>query len=33
MLLPQQQAEQANLSETEVSGQGNFIDYPNGMCY
>jgi len=31
MMLPQQQAEQANLSETEVSGQGNFIDYPNGM--
>jgi len=31
MMLPQQQAEQANISETEVSGQGNFIDYPIGM--
>jgi hypothetical protein len=31
MILPQQQAEQANISETEVTGQGNFIDYPGSM--
>lgn len=31
MMLPQQQAEQANISETDVSGQGNYINYPNGM--
>jgi len=31
MMLPQQQAEQANISETEVNGQGNYINYPNGM--
>jgi len=31
MMLPQQQAEQANISETDVTGQGNYINYPNDM--
>jgi hypothetical protein len=31
MMLPQQQAEQADNSETQVSGQSNYIDYPNSM--
>jgi len=31
MMLPQQQAEQAEQSETQVTGQSNYIDYPNGM--
>jgi len=31
MMLPQQQAEQADQSETQVTGQSNYIDYPNSM--
>lgn len=31
MMLPQQQAEQANQSETQVTGQSTYIDYPNDM--
>ncbi|HEY4336027.1 MAG TPA: hypothetical protein VGM89_09020 [Puia sp.] len=31
MMLPQQQAEQANQGETQVTGQSSYIDYPNGM--
>jgi len=31
MMLPQQQAEQSNQSETQVTGQGNFIEYPSGI--
>jgi len=31
MMLPQQQAEQAGQSETQVSGQAMYIDYPNNI--
>lgn len=31
MMLPQQPAEQANQNATQVTGQGNYIEYPSGM--
>jgi len=31
MMLPQQQAEQADNGETQVTGQSNYIEYPSGM--